>query len=81
MANMVSAGFALSPSLPLGKPLDYVPKASQPSSVPLFGHLVMPNSFLRLISKVQLSKCQDPGIIIHYFDCNQNTQSEPANSS
>jgi hypothetical protein len=52
---MALAGFALFSSLFLGNPLDYIPKASLQDT----------DSFLKLTTKVQLSKHQGPAIRIH----------------
>lgn len=63
---------------PLAKPLDYVPKAQHQGPVPY----LITDSFLRLPTKVQISKHQGPAIKIHYFGYpNSNTQSELTNTS
>ena len=55
------AGFALSPPLFFVKPLDNIPEASLQGPFPYLGI----DSFLRLITKIQLSNRQGPEVKIH----------------
>jgi hypothetical protein len=63
IANIALAGQSLIPSFYLAKPLDYIPRASSQS---LFPHMIT-DSFLTLITKVQLSKHQGPAVKILYL--------------